>query len=119
MKKTLVLGATTNPDRYAYKAVHKLVEAGHEVVPFGIKNGEVAGIPIEKEQKVFEGIDTVTLYVGPDRQMPYLDYILSLKPKRVLFNPGTENPAFKLLLEQNGIETEEACTLVLLSLGAY
>lgn len=119
MKKTLIIGATNNSERYAYKAAHKLTEAGHEVVPFGIKKGEVAGVPMINEWKSFEGIDTVTMYVGAARQDEYIDNIISIKPKRVIFNPGTENPVFQSKLEAAGIDFEEACTLVLLSVNSY
>src|SRR5690606_9884991 len=118
-KKTLVLGASTNPDRYAYKAIHALSAKGHEVVPVGIKKGEVAGIPIQNELVPHSNIDTITLYVGPQNQQHYFDYILSTNPKRIIFNPGTENPELEKLAESKGIETLEACTLVLLSTGQY
>jgi len=118
-KKTLVLGATTNPDRTAYTAVHKLLNYGHEVVAVGIKQGEVAGVPIQQGQPVVEGLDTVTLYVGPKNQPLFYEYILKLKPKRVIFNPGAENPELVGKLKEHGIESVEACTLVMLSLGKY
>ena len=117
--KTLVLGATDNPDRYAYRAVHSLQNHGHEVVPVGIRRGEVAGLPIHTNRPQETGIDTVTLYVGPQNQPGWYDYILGLKPRRILFNPGTENPELEELAQKQGIRTEEACTLVLLSIGQY
>ena len=117
--KTLVLGATDNPDRYAYRAVHSLQNHGHEVVPVGIRRGEVAGLPIHTNRPQEAGIDTVTLYVGPQNQPGWYDYILGLKPRRILFNPGTENPELEELAQKQGIRTEEACTLVLLSIGQY
>ncbi len=119
MKKTLIVGATPNQDRYAYKAADKLTAAGHEIVPFGIKKGEVFGQTIINDWQDFQGVDTVTMYVGPARQDEYIDKIIALKPKRVLFNPGTENPVFQEKLTEAGIEFEEACTLVLLSMNAY
>ncbi len=119
MKKTIVLGASTNPTRYSYKATSKLKAAKHEVIPVGIKKGEIEGITIENGTPDLEGVDTVTLYLGPPRQAQYYDYLLSLKPKRIIFNPGTENPELMKLAEENGIEAEVACTLVLLSLGNY
>ncbi|HYK77039.1 MAG TPA: CoA-binding protein [Daejeonella sp.] len=119
MKKTLVLGATTNQTRYAFLAANKLVEHGHSIVNIGIKNGEVAGVPIEKAGAIHAGIDTVTLYLGPLHQQEYYDYILRTKPKRIIFNPGAENPELETLAQENGIETLEACTLVLLSTGQY
>ena len=119
MKKTLVLGASDNPERYAYRAAHMLKNHGHEVVPVGIRKGEVAGLPIRTDRPQEPDIDTVTLYVGPQNQPAWYDYILGLQPKRILFNPGTENPELERLAQQRGIQTEEACTLVLLSIGQY
>ncbi|RFP63568.1 CoA-binding protein [Hymenobacter lapidiphilus] len=119
MKKTLVLGATDNPTRYAYRAVHQLKQHGHEVVPVGIRKGQVAGLDIRNDRPAAEGVDTVTLYVGPQNQPGWYDYILDLNPKRIIFNPGTENPELEKLAQQRGIETEEACTLVMLSVGQY
>lgn len=119
MKKTLVLGATDNPARYAYLAVMRLKQRGHEVVPLGNSDGSVEGIEILKGQPPLEGIDTVTLYLNPQRQQAYYDYILSLRPRRIIFNPGTENPELMRLAQERGIETVEGCTLVMLSIGAY
>jgi predicted CoA-binding protein len=119
MKKTLIIGATNNPGRYAYKAANRLVEAGHEIVPFGIKKGEVAGIEMINDWQQFEGVDTVTMYVGAPRQDEYIDKIISINPKRVIFNPGTENPIFEEKLKAANIEAEIACTLVLLSMNSY
>ncbi|NCT18689.1 MAG: CoA-binding protein [Flavobacteriaceae bacterium CG02_land_8_20_14_3_00_34_13] len=118
-KKTLVLGASTNPSRYSYLAMNRLVQHNHEVVAVGLKNGEVAGIVIENEKIPFKDIHTVTLYLNPLRQKEYYNYILSLKPKRVIFNPGTENPEFYTLLKENQIEFEIACTLVLLGTNQF
>lgn len=119
MKKTLVLGATPNPERYAYLASIRLAQYGHEVVPVGIRAGEIEGLPIQLGQPGIEGVDTVTLYVGADRQPEYYDYIFLLKPKRIIFNPGTENAELRQLAAEKGIETVEGCTLVMLSLGSY
>ena len=119
MKKTIVLGATPNPERYGYKATVRLKLAGHVVIPMGIKKGEIEGIVIENSTPQYKDVDTVTLYLNPDNQKPYYDYIFSLKPKRIIFNPGTENLDLKLKAEAKGIETEYACTLVLLTLGEY
>lgn len=119
MKKTLIIGASPNEDRYAYKAAEKLTEAGHQIILFGIKKGEVLGKKIINKWEDFEDVDTVTMYVGALRQDVYYDKIISLNPKRVLFNPGTENPDFRTKLINAGIEVEEACTLVLLSLKNY
>ncbi len=118
-KKTLILGATNNPTRYAYLAANRLAAVGHEIVNIGIKKGEVAGSPIQPAGETLPDIHTVTLYIGPQRQPPYYDYIIHTKPKRIIFNPGTENPELKDLAQQAGIETLEACTLVLLSTGQY
>ena len=119
MKKTVILGATPNPERYAYLATSRLKRAGHEVLPVGNKKGEIEGIVIENGTPQYEGVDTVTLYLNPDNQKPYYDYILSLKPKRIIFNPGTENWELVKLAKEQGIETEIACTLVMLSIGNY
>lgn len=119
MKKTLVLGATPNPARYAYLAMHALVRHGHEAVPVGIRAGTVAGIPIQTGMPEISDVDTVTLYVGSERLAPYYDYLLGLKPRRIIFNPGTENPRLVMLAQAQGIETVEGCTLVMLSIGAY
>lgn len=119
MKKTLILGASTNPSRYANLAAHRLVAHGHPIINVGLKSGEVAGVPIEKPEQIHTDLDTITLYLGPQNQTEYYDYIIKSKPKRLIFNPGTENPELEELAEANGIETTEACTLVLLSTGQY
>lgn len=119
MKKTLVIGASENPDRYSNKAIKSLVEHGNEVVAIGLRAGEVAGVSFNPEKKAFENIDTVTLYVGPQNQPEYYSYIIGLKPQRVIFNPGTENPVFITQLKAAGIYPEIACTLVLLATGQY
>jgi len=119
MKKTLIIGASPDASRYAYKAAHMLKRFNHEIVNVGIKRGEVAGVEIEKPGEIYGDIDTVTLYIGPALQAQYHDYILETKPKRVIFNPGTENYELEKLLNTHGIESMEACTLVLLSTGQY
>jgi len=119
MAKTLVIGASEKPEKYAYKAVERLLSHHHEVVALGIKEGNVLGVPILSGKPELKGIDTVTLYVGPAHQPAYYDYILSLHPRRVIFNPGTENPEFVQQLETAGIQAEEACTLVMLGIGNY
>ena len=120
MKKTVVLGATDNPARYAYKAVQRLQQHGHEVVPVGIKKAEVGGVSIitDKEQPI-EGVDTVTLYVGPQNQPSWYDYIINLKPKRIIFNPGTENQVLERMAEKANIQTLHHCTLVMLATDSY
>ena len=117
--KTLVLGATTNKDRYAYKAIHSLVDRSHQVVAIGKDGGMALDVKIETTKVPFSGVDTVTLYLNPKNQQEYYDYIVSLKPRRVVFNPGTENPEFYEILKQNNIEVEIACTLVLLATHQY
>lgn len=119
MKKTLVIGATPDPSRYAYLASNKLVRYGHEIVNVGLKKGEVAGVPIERPQNIHNDIDTITLYVGTRNQPPLYDYILNTSPKRIIFNPGTENPELEAMARQKGIETIEGCTLVMLSTGEF
>ena len=118
-KKTLVLGATENPSRYAYMAMRKLSAHGHPVVAIGKKTGKVADVEIQKGEQPASDIDTVTLYLNPMHQKNYYDYIVSLRPRRIIFNPGTENDELAVLAEQNGIKTLEACTLVMLSTGQY
>ncbi|NJK83976.1 MAG: CoA-binding protein [Saprospiraceae bacterium] len=119
MSKVIVLGASSNPSRTSYLAVQKLKDAGHEVFPIGVNKGQIHGIEIINEQPLLEQIDTVTLYLNPERQAAYYDYLLSLKPKRIIFNPGTENPILVQLAQQNGIQVEVACTLVLLATHSY
>jgi uncharacterized protein len=118
-KKTLVLGASDNPSRYSYMAIQRLRKHGHPVVAIGRKTTRVADVTVEAEKKQFENIDTVTLYLNPQHQQGYYDYILSLNPKRIIFNPGAENDELITIANQKGIETLEACTLVLLSTSQY
>lgn len=118
-KKTLVLGASTKPERYAYKAISMLVEKGHSVLAIGQNAGEVAGIKIQTKAIPLKNIDTVTLYLNTARQRDYYNYIVEAAPKRVVFNPGTENPEFYQLLKLNNIKVEVACTLVLLTTNQY
>jgi predicted CoA-binding protein len=118
-KKTLVLGASDNPSRYSYLTVNRLRSHGHPVVAIGKKVTMVNDVPVEKEKKEFDNIDTVTLYLNPMHQKQYYDYILSLKPKRIIFNPGAENDELADLATKNGIKPLEACTLVLLSTNQY
>jgi predicted CoA-binding protein len=117
--KVLVYGASTNPSRYAYIATELLLQYGHEVSLVGIKKGEVLGLTIQQDQPVLKDIDTVTLYVGPANQEGLLDYLTELAPRRVIFNPGTENAELERALDKLGIQTEEACTLVLLHTGQF
>lgn len=118
-KKTLLLGATTKPDRYAFRAINALTQKGHTVLAIGQNTGEVAGVKIHTKAVPVKNIDTVTLYLNPNRQRDYYNYIVEAQPKRVIFNPGTENPELYQLLELNNIEVEVACTLVLLATNQY
>lgn len=117
---TLVIGASTKPDRYAYKAIRALRAHGHKVKAFGKRKGEVDGVVFDTEKLPYENIDTVTLYVGPQNQEDLIDYIIDvIKPRRIIFNPGTENSAFISKAEKAGIFCEIACTLVLLGIRQY
>ena len=113
------MGASTNSERYAHKVAISLLNHGHEIELVGQKEGEIKGNDIHTDYPDFEGIDTVTMYVGPKNQPSLYDYILRQKPRRIVFNPGAENPEFEAMAEANGIETEEACTLVLLATGQF
>ena len=119
MKKTLVLGASQNPARYSYLAIQRLIAHGHPVIAIGRRKGIVKDTEIVTDTAAHEGIDTVTLYLNPTNQKPYYDYIISLKPSRIIFNPGTENEELYDLARKNHIKTQEACTLVMLSTGQY
>jgi uncharacterized protein len=119
LKKTLVLGASTNPERYSFLAVERLAAYNHPVVAIGNKQGQIGNHPILTEHVFMNDIDTVTLYLNPSHQKEYYSYILSLKPKRIIFNPGTENKELYDLALQNHIEPVEACTLVMLSTNLY
>lgn len=119
MSTTLIIGASNNPSRYSYKAAHALTNKGFTIIPFGVKRGEVASVKMLNDWDKNWDIDTVTMYINPSLQEQYKEAIIALKPRRVIFNPGTENKSFYPLLEYNGIEFEEACTLVLLSLDQY
>ncbi len=118
-KKTVIIGASDNSSRYSYIAANRLVAHGHEVIPIGIKPGRVAGLDIITAHPELEDVDTITMYINPQRQPAYYDYLLSLHPKRVIFNPGTENDELEEMLQQQGIQTMEACTLVMLSTGQF
>lgn len=118
-KKTLVLGASENPARYSNMAINRLLAYKHPVIAIGKRKGQVNGVEIITEHPEMNDIDTVTLYMNPTNQKPYYDYILALHPRRVIFNPGTENDELERKLVQKGIITQEACTLVMLSTGQY
>ncbi|MEC3907303.1 CoA-binding protein [Tamlana sp. 2201CG12-4] len=118
-KKTLVLGASLKPNRYSNYAIQRLVANDIEVVAFGLKKGIVEGIDIDTELLPYKDIETITLYLSPKKQREYYNYIISLKPERVIFNPGTENSELYKILKTYSISFEEACTLVLLSTNQY
>ncbi len=118
-KKTLVLGASSNPERYSYLAVERLMLNNHPVIAVGNKPGLIGTVTIEKNIPLLKDIDTITLYLNSKNQEAYYDEMIALHPKRIIFNPGTENVALKSIAAANGIETIEACTLVMLSTGQY
>jgi uncharacterized protein len=115
----VVLGASPNPGRYAYIASLRLHAHGHEVFPVGIKDGDIKGMKILKGHPAIDNVHTITLYIGPQNQPYWYDYIFSLNPKRIIFNPGTENDWLFFQAESKGIEALEACTLIMLSVGNY
>jgi len=114
-----VIGLSDNPERYAYKAAKSLLDHGYKVIGYGMRSVSVMGIDVITDKHIIDGIDTVTIYVGPKNQEPWKKLIIGLSPRRVIFNPGTENPEFQSELEKVGIETVEACTLVMLSIGNF
>jgi predicted CoA-binding protein len=118
-KKTLVLGASDNPARYSFLAINRLREHQHPVIAIGKKSTVVADVAIQMDPKPIADLDTVTMYLNPENQKNYYDYIISQHPRRVIFNPGAENPEFEKILSQEGIQPVEACTLVLLGTGQY
>ncbi len=120
-KITLIVGATVNPSRYAYFAASRLAKAGIPFIPIGIKSGEVFGEEIRdlRSKPSLENIHTITLYVGTANQEEWIDYLISLSPKRIIFNPGTENPVFFKKATDQGILALEACTLVMISSGQF
>jgi predicted CoA-binding protein len=118
-KKTLVLGASENPSRYSYLALQRLQTHQHPVVAIGKRKGVVGNVAIETEKKEWADVDTVTLYLNPTHQKQYYDYIISLNPKRIIFNPGAENEELAKIAASKGIKLLEACTLVMLATGQY
>lgn len=118
-KLTLILGASNNTTRYAYLAAESLIQKGLDFIPVGIKKGDIFGKTIINNKSKQSDIHTVTMYINPQRQVEWYEYILDLKPKRIIFNPGTENPELMKLARDKGIETVFACTLVMLSTGQY
>lgn len=119
MKSTLVFGASLKPNRYSNLVIHRLIRYGIDTVAYGLRAGEIGGVQVKTNLEQFQNIHTITLYLNPIRQEEYYLSIIDLKPTRVIFNPGTENPKFQKLLETNDIKAEVACTLVLLSTGQY
>lgn len=121
MKKTVIIGATPNSSRYAFLAAQNLKSHNHEFVPVGIKKGDVLGEPIQQitDKPAIKDVDTITMYVGAPRQEGWYDYLLGLKPKRIIFNPGSENPELAKLAEEKGVEVVEGCTLVMLRTNQY
>ena len=118
-KKTIVLGASANPSRYSFLAVNRLTAHGHPIIAIGRKDGKIGEVSITVDHPQEQDVDTITLYLNPANQKPYYDYILSINPKRIIFNPGTENDELDALASAQGIKTMEACTLVMLSTGQY
>jgi predicted CoA-binding protein len=119
VKKTLVLGASLRPDRYSNYAIHSFIDKNIEAIGLGLKDGNINGVQIYTGTPEFENIHTITMYLGPKRQRDYYDYIISIRPQRVIFNPGTKNQELENLLDENNIFYENSCTLVLLSTGQY
>lgn len=119
VKKTVVIGASPNPSRYSYRAMIELQRHGHEVIGVGLREGLVGDVEIEIDRPKIDGVDTVSLYVGPQHQESWMTYILELNPKRVILNPGTESLFIQKALDKASIPWEESCTLVLLTIGAY
>lgn len=117
--KTLVLGASTNPARYSNMLIRELAELNYKVEALGLREGSVANITISTGRPSFTEIHTITLYIGPQNQPPFYQYIIDLKPFRVIFNPGTENPEFEALLEREGIVVTVACSIMMLHAGAF
>ena len=119
VKKTVVLGASQNPSRYSYLAINRLRAHQHPVVAIGRRVGQVADVDISKDHQVESDVDTITLYLNPKNQVEYYDYIMSLHPKRIIFNPGTENDDLIRMAKENNIKPVLGCTLVMLSTGQY
>ncbi|MBT8258392.1 MAG: CoA-binding protein [Bacteroidia bacterium] len=117
--KTLVFGASLKPERISNKIIHRLANYGEDVFAFGLKKGTVSDVEIITDLILIEGLDTISLYIGPQRQRDYYDYLISLNPGRIIFNPGTENPEFYTLLKESNIEYEVACSMVLVATNQY
>lgn len=118
-KKTIVLGASPNPSRYSFKAVKSLLRFNHEAIPVGFRPGVIYDKFIQRGMPEIKDVHTIALYIGAERQEEYHDYILSLHPKRIIFNPGTTNESFMEELKEKGIEVVDGCTLVMLDSGQF
>jgi uncharacterized protein len=118
-KTTLVLGASPKPERFSYIAIKKLVASAVPVVAVGLREGEISGVRIQKQFPDVFDIHTVSLYIGPRNQSAYYEYIIKMNPKRVIFNPGTENAEFENTLRARGIQVVRGCTLIMLDKGTY
>jgi predicted CoA-binding protein len=118
-KKTLVLGASHNPARYSHRAVKKLLENNFEVVAIGLRETNIESVRVQKGKPDIKDLHTITLYMNPTNQEDYLEYLIGLKPKRIIFNPGTHNPKLENMAREAGIETEDDCTLIMLDMGLF
>jgi predicted CoA-binding protein len=117
--KTLLIGASSNPERYSYKAIQMLLQQGYPCEALALRPGHIGDLVFQVGTPNFDSIDTVTLYINAGHQATYIDYVISLKPRRIIFNPGTENPILVAAASKNNIHCEMACTLVLLQTGQY
>lgn len=118
-KKTLILGASTNAHRMSHLVTLELLKRGHSVYPLGRRAGSIGSVELITDLPQIEDIHTISLYLNSDNQAPLEDYILGLQPKRIIFNPGAENPALKRKASERGIEAINACTMVMLRLAQY
>ena len=116
---TAVFGSSVKPMRFSFKAINKLRQNGYPVHALGLREGRVADVDIQTGKPDLTDVHTVTMYLGPQNQPEYYDYIQSLKPQRVIFNPGTENNEFANILKDNGVEVVEYCTLVMLDMDMF
>ena len=117
--KTLVFGASLKSDRYSNRAIRLLRANNIETTAFGMQEGEISGVQVTTNLDDIQQVDTISLYMNPKRQKPFYQAILDLNPRRVIFNPGTENPELQEILAEEGIEYENSCTLTLLATGQY
>ena len=117
--RTLIIGASTNKDRYSYKAIQRLRKLNFDVCALGLYKGEIMDVKIRTQPLNFKNIHTVSIYLRYQNQFQYLNYLISLNPKRVIFNPGSENEVLMNKLKEKKIRCENSCTLVLLSTNQY